>query len=138
MQAETYYIYENVTDFRQCFQANNINSTNGSLVCNDIKDYIDENAIDCSNSTKNVHIVKLGTRSGMNILGIIVFTVAFAITLGRLGEEGQKVVQSIGVLNEAIMKLVSLVMWYVSSFSLSPYFIIPPILSPHHHSHYST
>ena len=47
----------------------------------------------------------------MNILGIIVFTVAFALCLGHLGEDGRRLVNSIGVLNEAIMKLVTLVMW---------------------------
>ena len=47
----------------------------------------------------------------MNILGIIVFTIAFSIVLGRLGPDGRKIVNAIGVLNEAIMKLVSLVMW---------------------------
>lgn len=93
-----------------------VNSSNTSdlTLCVDIKAYIYDNNIDCTNTTEyNKRSIELGTRGGMNILGIIVFTVAFAITLGRLGEEGQKVVKSIGVLNEAIMKLVTLVMWYV-------------------------
>ena len=100
-----------------------VNSSNSSDLtqCQDIKAYISDNNIDCSNATEyNKRSVELGTRGGMNILGIIVFTVAFAITLGRLGEEGQKVVKSIGVLNEAIMKLVTLVMWYVILSVLPP------------------
>ena len=111
-----------------------VNSSNTSDLtqCQDIKAYISDNNIDCSNATEyNKRSVELGTRGGMNILGIIVFTVAFAITLGRLGEEGQKVVKSIGVLNEAIMKLVTLVMWYVilsvSSPPLPPFLYISPL-----------
>ncbi len=53
----------------------------------------------------------MGSREGMNILGIIVFTIAFGVTLGQLGAEGRRIVHAIGVLNNAIMKLVSLVMW---------------------------
>ena len=102
-----------------------VNVSNLTL-CQDIKAYISDNSLDCSNATEyNKRSVELGTRGGMNILGIIVFTVAFAITLGRLGEEGQKVVKSIGVLNEAIMKLVTLVMWYVC-LSLSLSLSLPP------------
>ena len=106
-------MYENVTDFRKCLEATNVSLTNNSLVCQDIKDYVRDNSVNCSDATESKRTIKLGTRQGMNILGIIVFTVAFAITLGRLGDEGQKVVKSIGVLNEVIMKLVTLVMWYV-------------------------
>ena len=108
-QSETYYTYENVTDFRQCLEDSNITIANSS--CQSIKEYIVDMDINCSQATNNIRSIKLGTREGMNILGIIVFTVAFAITLGHLGEEGRKVVKSIGVLNEAIMKLVTLVMW---------------------------
>lgn len=53
----------------------------------------------------------LGTRDGMNILGVIVFTIAFAVVLSSLGEEAQKFIKVIGVLNNAIMKLVTIVMW---------------------------
>ena len=53
----------------------------------------------------------LGTRDGMNILGVIVFTIAFAIVLSSLGENAQQFVKVIGVLNDAIMKLVTIVMW---------------------------
>lgn len=105
-----------------------VNSSNTSdlSLCPDIRAYISDNDIDCSNATDyNKRRVELGTRGGMNILGIIVFTVAFAITLGRLGEEGQKVVKSIGILNEAIMKLVTLVMWYVI-LSVPPFIIHIP------------
>ena len=53
----------------------------------------------------------LGTRDGMNILGVIVFTIAFAVVLSSLGEDAQPFVKVIGVLNDAIMKLVAIVMW---------------------------
>ena len=118
-----------MTDFKLCMDTVNSSNTSDLTLCADIKAYIGDNNIDCSNATDyNKRSVELGTRGGMNILGIIVFTVAFAITLGRLGEEGQKVVKSIGVLNEAIMKLVTLVMWYVilSVSCLTPLSLSPP------------
>lgn len=53
----------------------------------------------------------VGSRDGMNVLGIIIFSIAFSIVLSRLGTEGQKIVHAVGILNEAIMKLVTVVMW---------------------------
>ena len=47
----------------------------------------------------------------MNVLGIIVFSVLFAVVLSRMGTEGQRIVGVISTLNEVIMKLVTLVMW---------------------------
>ena len=68
--------------------------------------------VTCENATEyDRRFVLIGSREGMNVLGIIVFTIAFGIMLGKLGPDGRKVVKAIGVLNEAIMKLVSLVMW---------------------------
>ena len=47
-----------------------------------------------------------------SILGIITFTIGFSFALSALGEPGHRIVQTITVLNEAIMKLVVAVMWY--------------------------
>ena len=47
----------------------------------------------------------------MNVLGIIIFSVSFAVVLSRMGTEGQRIVGVISTLNEVIMKLVTLVMW---------------------------
>ena len=65
----------------------------------------------CENATIPIRHVVVGTREGMNILGIIVFSIAFAIVLSRTGTEGRKIVGVISTLNEVIMKLVTMVMW---------------------------
>ncbi len=54
----------------------------------------------------------------MNVLGIIVFTIAFAVVLSSMGPSGRGIVAGVGVLNEAIMKLVTIVMWYVCMFTV--------------------
>ncbi|KAL7077407.1 hypothetical protein ACQ4LE_003249 [Meloidogyne hapla] len=51
-------------------------------------------------------------KDGMNILGIIVFCISFGIVISQLGERGRIMVEFFGVLDLAIMKLVSLIMWY--------------------------
>ncbi|XP_074640150.1 uncharacterized protein LOC141898226 [Tubulanus polymorphus] len=50
--------------------------------------------------------------SGSNILGIVVFVIAFGIVIGRLGEKGRPLVLFFDSLNEAVMKLITIVIWY--------------------------
>ena len=78
--------------------------------CSQAEDWVKNFSLSCDNSTKVMWSVSVGTRDGMNVLGIIVFSIAFAIVLGRV-TGGRKIVQAIAVLNEAIMKLVALIMW---------------------------
>ena len=82
-----------------------------NATCQAIQDFITESNISCINATKEFRHISVQPRDGMNVLGIIVFTIAFGITLGRLGAQGRNIVRVIGVLNEAIMRLVTLVMW---------------------------
>ena len=65
----------------------------------------------CVNETRVDLKVALGHREGMNVLGIIIFTVAMAMVLSGMGQEGRKVVELVSILNTAIMKLVTVVMW---------------------------
>ena len=88
------------------------NSSNNSFTCSQIEQFFDDTGLSCENATEyDRRYVLVGKRDGMNVLGIIVFTIAFGITLGRLGAEGRRLVNAIGVLNDGIMRLVSLVMW---------------------------
>ncbi|XP_071953414.1 excitatory amino acid transporter 3-like [Antedon mediterranea] len=48
----------------------------------------------------------------MNILGIVVFAIVFGVAIARVGEDGKVVVNFFGATNEAIMKLVTVIMWY--------------------------
>jgi len=49
----------------------------------------------------------------MNILGLITFSVALGIVLVMMGEKGRPVAEFFESLNEAIMRIVGLVMWVV-------------------------
>jgi len=47
----------------------------------------------------------------MNILGIIIFTIAFGVVLNSRGEASKKLFEVFNVVNEVVMKLVAIVMW---------------------------
>ncbi|VDK46528.1 unnamed protein product [Anisakis simplex] len=49
---------------------------------------------------------------GMNVLGIIVFCIAFGIVVSQLGEEARLMVEFFVIMDQVIMKLVMTVMWY--------------------------
>ena len=107
-QAQTYYSYEIITNYEKCVNETfNVTDYN----CSFIKSLIVDLNLDCVNATETNRRITLGTREGMNVLGIIVFSVSFAVVLSRMGTEGQRIVGVISTLNEVIMKLVTLVMW---------------------------
>ena len=54
---------------------------------------------------------------GMNILGLIVFSIALGIVLSAMGEQGKPLIALFDCLNEATMRLVQIVMWYVLCLS---------------------
>uniref|UniRef100_A0A3Q0QPY3 Amino acid transporter n=1 Tax=Amphilophus citrinellus TaxID=61819 RepID=A0A3Q0QPY3_AMPCI len=57
--------------------------------------------------------VPFGTdQDGMNILGLVVFAIAFGVALRKLGEEGEILIKFFNSFNEATMVLVSWIMWY--------------------------
>ncbi len=64
------------------------------------------------NITKEYQIVGYYT-DGVNILGIIVFCVAFGLVIGKMGEKGRILLEFFDALNEATMRLVQIIMWYV-------------------------
>eukprot|EP00795_Rhopilema_esculentum_P007649 gene7649-13470_t len=47
-----------------------------------------------------------------NFLGLIVFSISIGIVLGTMGEKAKPFVDFVAILNEVVMKLVLLVMWY--------------------------
>lgn len=64
------------------------------------------------NITKDYQIV--GTYSdGINVLGLIVFCVAFGLVIGKMGEKGRILLEFFDALNEATMKLVQIIMCYM-------------------------
>nr|XP_061804280.1 excitatory amino acid transporter 1-like isoform X2 [Nerophis lumbriciformis] len=53
-----------------------------------------------------------GTVNGINALGLVVFSMCFGLIIGRMGEQGQPLRDFFDCLNEAIMRLVAIIMWY--------------------------
>ena len=51
------------------------------------------------------------TAEGMNILGLVVFSIVFGAVLGQLGDRGIPLRAFFETLNEVIMKMVTLVLW---------------------------
>uniref|UniRef100_A0A8C2WNG9 Amino acid transporter n=1 Tax=Cyclopterus lumpus TaxID=8103 RepID=A0A8C2WNG9_CYCLU len=55
---------------------------------------------------------KLEYKWGMNVLGLIGFFIAFGICMSRMGERGKVMCDFFNILNEIIMTMVSMIMWY--------------------------
>ncbi|XP_073514235.1 excitatory amino acid transporter 2 [Phyllobates terribilis] len=55
---------------------------------------------------------KLEFKDGMNVLGLIGFFIAFGIAMGKMGEQARLMVEFFNILNEIVMKLVTMIMWY--------------------------
>ncbi|KAM6931114.1 excitatory amino acid transporter 1-like isoform 1-T2 [Xenentodon cancila] len=53
-----------------------------------------------------------GTVKGINALGLVVFSMFFGLIMGKMKEEGQPLKDFFDCLNEAIMRLVAIIMWY--------------------------
>lgn len=51
-------------------------------------------------------------RDGSNVLGLIVFCTAFGIICGQLGTEADTMIKFFVILNEIVMRLVVICMWY--------------------------
>ncbi|XP_057687372.1 excitatory amino acid transporter 1-like isoform X2 [Corythoichthys intestinalis] len=51
-----------------------------------------------------------GTVNGINALGLVVFSMCFGLIIGRMGEQGQPLRDFFDCLNEAIMRLVAIIM----------------------------
>nr|XP_056701898.1 neutral amino acid transporter B(0) [Euleptes europaea] len=75
------------------------------------KNLTDEQGVTVENDT-TLKVLKGGEVEGMNILGLVVFAIAFGIALRKLGAEGEILVKFFNSFNEATMVLVSWIMWY--------------------------
>ncbi|XP_049430510.1 excitatory amino acid transporter 2b isoform X2 [Epinephelus fuscoguttatus] len=68
-----------------------------------------------ANITKEPQFIikkSLQFKSGMNVLGLIGFFIAFGICMGKMGEKAKLMIEFFNILNEIVMKLVILIMWY--------------------------
>lgn len=71
-----------------------------------------EEMLNATNASTYVLKRTLQFKDGTNVLGLIVFCIAFGIIAGQMGPDAELMVQFFTSLNEIIMKIVVLVMWY--------------------------
>ncbi|CAL9697269.1 unnamed protein product [Knipowitschia caucasica] len=68
-----------------------------------------------ANVTKEPQFIikkSLQFKSGMNVLGLIGFFIAFGICMGKMGERAKLMLEFFNILNEIVMKIVIMIMWY--------------------------
>ncbi|CAM5125403.1 unnamed protein product [Natator depressus] len=53
-----------------------------------------------------------GSANGVNALGLVVFSVCFGLVIGSLKQKGRALQEFFNCLNEAIMRLVAIIIWY--------------------------
>ncbi|XP_032531568.1 excitatory amino acid transporter 3 [Chiroxiphia lanceolata] len=64
------------------------------------------------NKTQEYKIVGMYS-NGINALGLIVFCLVFGMVIGKMGEKGQVLLDFFNALNEATMRIVQIIMWYM-------------------------
>lgn len=52
-----------------------------------------------------------GSSAGVNALGLVVFSMCFGLVIGNMKQEGQSLRDFFDCLNEAIMRLVAIIIW---------------------------
>uniref|UniRef100_A0A8C8SNT1 Amino acid transporter n=1 Tax=Pelusios castaneus TaxID=367368 RepID=A0A8C8SNT1_9SAUR len=53
-----------------------------------------------------------GSASGVNALGLVVFSICFGLVIGSMKQKGRALQEFFNCLNEAIMRLVAIIIWY--------------------------
>nr|XP_005312987.1 excitatory amino acid transporter 1-like isoform X1 [Chrysemys picta bellii]XP_042703618.1 excitatory amino acid transporter 1-like isoform X1 [Chrysemys picta bellii] len=53
-----------------------------------------------------------GSANGVNALGLVVFSVCFGLVIGSMKQKGRALQEFFNCLNEAIMRLVAIIIWY--------------------------
>ncbi|XP_067171382.1 excitatory amino acid transporter 3 isoform X3 [Apteryx mantelli] len=64
------------------------------------------------NKTQEYKVVGVYS-DGINVLGLIIFCLVFGVVIGNMGEKGQVLVDFFNALNEATMRIVQIIMWYM-------------------------
>uniref|UniRef100_A0A8C6SWI8 Amino acid transporter n=1 Tax=Neogobius melanostomus TaxID=47308 RepID=A0A8C6SWI8_9GOBI len=68
-----------------------------------------------ANVTKEPQFIvkkSLQFKKGMNVLGLIGFFIAFGICMGKMGDKARLMIEFFNILNEIVMKIVIMIMWY--------------------------
>lgn len=69
-------------------------------------------ALDLTPPPEVIYKSEPGTSDGMNVLGIVIFSATMGIMLGRMGDSGVPLVSFCQCLNESVMKIVAVAVWY--------------------------
>ncbi|KAM8999799.1 excitatory amino acid transporter 5 isoform 1-T1 [Sarcophilus harrisii] len=69
-------------------------------------------ALDLTPAPEVVYKSEPDTSDGMNVLGIVIFSATMGIMLGRMGDSGVPLVSFCQCLNESVMKIVAVAVWY--------------------------
>ncbi|XP_035235631.1 solute carrier family 1 member 3a isoform X1 [Anguilla anguilla] len=77
---------------------------------------VNDTIFNLTNSTQEIsreEVIPIpGAVNGVNALGLVVFSMCFGLIIGSMKEEGQPLRDFFDCLNEAIMRLVAIIMWY--------------------------
>ncbi|XP_003411124.3 excitatory amino acid transporter 5 isoform X1 [Loxodonta africana] len=69
-------------------------------------------ALDLTPPPEVIYKSEPDTSDGMNVLGIVIFSATMGIMLGRMGDSGAPLVSFCQCLNESVMKIVAVAVWY--------------------------
>ncbi|XP_074190840.1 excitatory amino acid transporter 5 isoform X1 [Rhinolophus sinicus] len=69
-------------------------------------------ALDLTPPPEIIYKSEPGASDGMNVLGIVMFSATMGIMLGRMGDSGAPLVNFCQCLNESVMKIVAVAVWY--------------------------
>ncbi|KAJ7341581.1 hypothetical protein JRQ81_005857 [Phrynocephalus forsythii] len=89
------------------------NATIGNVT---IEKYVIDYKVIMNTDLGNATVEKfpVGTETeGMNILGLVLFSLVLGVALKKLGPEGEELIRVFNSFNEATMVLVSWIMWYI-------------------------
>ncbi|XP_039985656.1 excitatory amino acid transporter 4 isoform X3 [Xiphias gladius] len=64
------------------------------------------------NETVEETVPVSGSSGGVNALGLVVFSMCFGLVIGNMKQQGQALKDFFDCLNEAIMRLVAIIIWY--------------------------
>lgn len=53
--------------------------------------------------------------AGVNALGLVVFSTCFGLVLGNMEQQGRPLREFFACLNEAVMRMVSVIIWSVAA-----------------------
>ncbi|ELT91366.1 hypothetical protein CAPTEDRAFT_224146 [Capitella teleta] len=70
------------------------------------------NATNVTGAAVSATTRKLAYKDGMNVLGIIGFCIMFGIIIGQMGEKARVMIDFFSCLNEIVMRIVYVIMWY--------------------------